>query len=410
MNFCQCEQNKKKVIMSVPSDKSYTNFRVNKNLVVGGQLTSQNATLVNVTIPGGNPGDVLMNMGSGNAQWSSNPVLSATINTGVTPTGMAINSTGTIGYVANNNNYGVSTGNYVSVIDLTTNMLSTNISSGTFNQPYTITLSADGSKAYVTNSAGSTISIIDTQSNTVVGTITGLDGPSGMVIRGEIAYVNNYGASGGVGSGNGRTVSIVDLITETVIGTLTVDQAPAAVALSPNELYLYVLCYVTGEEGTGTLDIISTQTNERISTISGFFGPFGFVIHPNGLYAYVSNFGSNNFDPFDTTVSVVNLTTYEITTTITLGIQPAGIAITPNGDFVYVSNYNTLYQVGSPTFSGLVNGQGTVNVIDTATNTLVPMTIVVGLAPSNITISPSGQYAYVSNFSSNTLSVIEVLK
>ena len=150
--------------------------------------------------------------------------------------------------------------------------------------------------------------------------------------------------------------------------------------------------------------LLRTLDNTITATIHGFSGPFAIAITPNGKYAYVTNFGSNNFEPIGTTVSVVDLTTYTIVATINLGIQPSGIAITPDGRYAYASNYNTLY-AGSG-FTNLTAGQGTVNIIDIATNTVIPPTIVVGQSPDSVAISPNGQFAYVTNYTSNTVSVI----
>ncbi|HEY5235398.1 MAG TPA: YncE family protein, partial [Rhabdochlamydiaceae bacterium] len=99
-----------------------------------------------------------------------------------------------------------------------------------------------------------------------------------------------------------------------------------------------------------------------------------------------------------------DLSTNMITDTITLGTQPAGVAITPDGKFVYVSNYNTLYL--GPNFTALTAGPGTVNIIDTQTNQVITPTIAVGLSPDAIAMAPDGAYAYVSNYTSNTVSVI----
>ncbi|HLJ31992.1 MAG TPA: YncE family protein, partial [Candidatus Babeliales bacterium] len=298
----------------------------------------------------------------------------------------------------------------VTVLNLKNNSIQQTIYDSSFNQPFRVTLSPDNKKAYVANSNGTTLSIIDTKSNTVIGTIGGFDGPSGIAItpNGKFAYVNNYGGPDGVGSGNGTTVSVVDLKANDIIDTITVGQAPAALAMSPDGKFVYVINYVDGNPGTGTMSILSTKNNMVIDTVSGFSGPFGIAITPNGKYAYVTNFGSNNFAPFGTTVSVVKLKCRPtIAQTIELNsIQPSGIAITPDGHFAYVTNYNTLY-AGS-NFTNLTAGQGTVNIIDTKTNKIIPPTIAVGQSPNAIAISPNGKFAYVTDFTSNTVDVIRV--
>ena len=341
---------------------------------------------------------------------SQNTVI-ATMNAGVNPAGIAVKHDGHKAYVANNNNYGIAGQDSVTVLDLENNTVITTIHDNSFNQPYTVSLNHKGKKAYVTNSNSTTITIIDTKTNEVIGTIDGFDGPSGMAIippKKKIAYVNNYGGPEGVGSGNGTTVSVVDLKTNTIIDTITVGQAPAALAASHDGKHVYVINYVDGNPGHGTMSIIDVRTNTVTDTVTGFSGPFAIAITPDNKYAYVTNFGSNNFAPFGTTVSVVKLHCRpKIVKTIDLeSIQPSGIAITPNGDFAYVTNYNTLY--AGVDFTNLTAGQGTVNIIDIDKKEVVPPTIVVGQSPDSIAISHDGKFAYVTNYTSNTVSVIQL--
>lgn len=338
-----------------------------------------------------------------------------TIQTGVTPAGIGILPNGRKAYIANNNNYGATyeggaSCNSVTVVDLSTYLPIKTIVDTSFNQPYTITISIDGTKAYVTNSNSTTITIINTVTDTVSGIISGFDGPSGMVItpNGLVAYVNNYGV--GLDSGNGTTVSVVNLLTNMIVGSpITVGQAPASLAISPNGLYVYVINYMTGVTD-GTISVITTSNNSSIvDALSGFSGPFGIAINSAGTTAYVTNFGSNNFSPFGTTLSIVDLTnptSPTITNTLTIGIQPSGVAVTPDGKFLYVSNYNTLYS-DNVHFTGLTPGEGTVNIIDLQTLEILG-TVVVGQSPNFICMSPGGTIALVSNFISNTVSVLAV--
>jgi YVTN family beta-propeller protein len=331
----------------------------------------------------------------------------ATIGVGDTPTGIAITPDNQFAYVANNFN-DFPSGGSVSVISIKTNTVVMTINDPSFNEPYSVTINPAGTKVYVTNSQGSTVTIIDTATNTVVGVIDGFDGPSGFAItpNGNTAYVNNYGGPK-AGSGNGTTVSVVDLNTDTITGTITVGQAPASLAITPNGEFVYVINYVLGNTGDGTISIIQTSNNTVVGTILGFSGPFQIAITPNGKFAYVTNFGSNNFSPVGTTVSVVDLTSNTITTAIPLGTQPSGIALSANGRLAYVTNYNTLY-LGAG-FTDLTPGTGTVNIIDTRTNTVLSPVFIVGSSPADIAVTSDGKYAYVTNFSSNNVSVINIL-
>jgi YVTN family beta-propeller protein len=346
------------------------------------------------------------------------PSLVKTFPVGVTPAAIAI-TPDNIGYVANNNNYGISGSDSVTVLDLEAGLPLMTINDDSFNQPYTITL--NGLFAYVTNSGGSTISMIDITTNTVTNTITGFDGPSGLVIKdsNNVGYVNNYGASGGVGSGNGTTVSIVDMNALTITGTITVGLAPAAMALTPDQRYLYVALYETGATNSGIVKVYDTNNNNTlVATINNFSGPFAIAMNPNGLKAYVTNFGSNNFVPYGTTVSVIDIPTNTITNTITTGIQPSGAAVSPNGKYLYITNYNSLYSTynlpvnspgtGTVTISNLIPGAGTVSIIDTETETLVAPTVKVDQSPSAVAIDSLGKFAYVTNYGSNTVSGIYI--
>ena len=75
--------------------------------------------------------------------------------------------------------------------------------------------------------------------------------------------------------------------------------------------------------------------------------------------------------------------------TITVGITPVGVAITPDGNFAYVTNF----------------GSNSVTVIGKADNT-VTATVGVGTNPHGVAITPDGNFAYVANQFSENVSVI----
>ena len=348
--------------------------------------------------------------------------ISNTFTVGVNPSSLAITPNGKFAYVTNSNNYAIPGSDTVSVLDLKKGRPKLTIADPSFDEPYRLAIDKHGKFAYVCNSGSpnkigqqGTVSIIDIKTNTVVGLITGFDGPGGIVLSESTAYVTNYGADGGVQSGNGRTVSVVDLKTKKITDTITVSQAPSALILSPCEQFLYVVSYVDGLPGTGVLTTILLKTKKIISTLSGLFGPFGLVISQCGSYAYITNFGSNNFAPYGTTVSVVDLQKNQIVHNINVGIQPSGIEISPDGHYLYVSNYNALYAKSN--FQNLTYGEGTVNVIrlkkhleggkKESPNVIAP-TISVGQTPATLVISPDGKTLYVCKYVQNTVASISL--
>jgi YVTN family beta-propeller protein len=62
-----------------------------------------------------------------------------------------------------------------------------------------------------------------------------------------------------------------------------------------------------------------------------------------------------------------------VVTTITVGLAPFGVAVTPDGKHAYVTNFNS----------------NTVSVIDTASETVVA-TVAVGTAPFGVAVTPDG--------------------
>ena len=69
--------------------------------------------------------------------------------------------------------------------------------------------------------------------------------------------------------------------------------------------------------------------------------------------------------------------------------HPVGVAVTPNGSYVYVTNYHS----------------DTVSVVQTSDNTVVDI-ISVGDFPRGVAVIPNGRYVYVANGFDNTMSVI----
>jgi len=326
----------------------------------------------------------------------------ATFSTGVTPAGIAITNDSHYAYICNNNNYNISGQNSVTVLDLIALVPVTTIFDASFNQPYTATLNASNTICYITNSGSTTITMINTATNTVSGTISGFTQPSGMVINSanNTAYVNNYG------TGSGTTVSVVNLTSNTIVATITVGLAPAALAITSDNSYILCANYVTGTTGSGTISKIQTSTNTVVATISGLSGPFAIEVLPGNQTALVTNFGSNNFSPFGTTVSVLNLSSNTVQTTIAnVGIQPSGLAIKSAGNLAIVSCYNTLYAGAS--FTDLTYGQGTAVVINLITNTILSTTPV-GRAPSFISILPNQTAFLVSCYGDNCVHMISL--
>ncbi len=89
------------------------------------------------------------------------------------------------------------------------------------------------------------------------------------------------------------SVSVINTATNTVTATVTGLNSPYGVAVTPNGAYAYVT-----NADSGSVSVISTATNTVTATITGFNDPYGVAVTPNSAYAYVANDGNG-------TVSVI---------------------------------------------------------------------------------------------------------
>lgn len=324
----------------------------------------------------------------------------ATIAVGEHPAGLAITPDDKFVYVANSGS------DTVSVISTEKNAVVATITG--FTEPYTVTMNRPGTLAYISNSgigpARNSITVINTKTNTVEGSISGFYGPDGMVIMpdGNTAYVANYGFpdTPSIATG-GTTVSVVDLNKNKIIQEISVGSCVATVALRPDGKYVYAANYNDGRHGHSTLSVIDTATNTVVKTIPGFFGAYRIAIAPDCQSAYVTNFGNIDFVDRGSTISVVDLNTHTITQTITLGNQPSSVALTPDGKLLCATIYN------HPNDGA---GQGSMKIIKCGEYSVVGTPINLGPGPSGIVINNAGTYAYVTNYVAGTVNVIQLPK
>lgn len=326
------------------------------------------------------------------------------VSVGTNPKGLAITPDGKYLYVANIGS------NTVSVINTATYAIIKTITG--FDKPSSVTINPAGTKAYVTNSrfgGANTLSIVDinpahvTTYNTIVGTIGGFNAPYAMAITsdGLFGYVANYGNSLNA-SQAGVSISYVNLTTNLIVGApIIVGIYPSALAITTSGSYLYVANYSIPIAGGGSVAVVDidpahTMTfNTVTKTITGFFGPVGIAMTPDGLYAYVVNYGNNSTVKLGNSVSVIDVNsasaTYNtIIDTITVGVQPAGIAINSAGNYAFVTLYN----------QGNVGSLVTIQLSD---NSILSPSFILGAGPIGVVIAPDGLSLYQTNYNAKTV-------
>lgn len=252
----------------------------------------------------------------------------------------------------------------------------------------TETLPAAPNTAYVTNSADNTVSEIDTTADAVIPppiAVGNVPARLAFTPDGSRVYVLNI---------NAMSVSVIDTATNMVIATILGFTNPSGIAITPDGLEAYV-----SNRNINTVSIIDTDPssgtyNTIINTVSdiSFNAPVGIGMTPDGTKVFVPNQSGNS-------VSVITTATNMVTTVLDMGtfMNPSNVVVAPNGLTAYVTNLSDV----------------TVSVIDITMNA-VTGTIMVGLGPKNLAVSPDGTKVYgtfglgafVINTSNNVVTTI----
>jgi YVTN family beta-propeller protein len=176
------------------------------------------------------------------------------------------------------------------------------------NAPLEVSFSADGTTAFVCNSASGTVTAIDVSAKTIRATITVGSTPVGAWPgSNNKMYVDNE---------ESRTISVINVNTLSVEETISLNFAPAMVAYNSTTNELYV------SDPTG--GVIHYYTFSGVWTESGTFatgaGAHAIAISNDGSKAYITNQTAN-------TVSVVDLSTKVKILDINVGKKPNGIVL-----------------------------------------------------------------------------------
>ena len=411
---------------------------------------------------------------------ATNTVVNSILSGFSTPSGVAFSPSNTYAYVTNFRN------NNVVIINTATNTVVNSITSG-INDPQGVSFSPSGTYAYVTDQTGN-LSVINTATNTVTGSITsGFNFPTGVSFSpsGTYAYVVNSNDNNVVIINPGIGSEITNLIYSSIV----VNPALSANAITPSNPVVdggksvilnanpsggttpYKYQWYSGTSSTCSSDTLisgaTSQTYDASPTSSTYYcykvtdsattpetvasATTEVVINPvlstptitpsnptidsgqsvsftaswsggtptygASLYSSTTptcNYESNliqqdigiqsnsvTFSPVTTNsntyycVSVTDnaIDSYYISNSIESGFVPEGIAFSPSGTYAYISNFY------GPNFS--LNGN--ITVINLATNSISKRITYGFYFPTGVSFSPSGTYAYVTNLGNNVV-------
>lgn len=198
----------------------------------------------------------------------------------------------------------------LSIVTTTDNRVSKTIPLEAGSAPYGVAVNEEGTHVYVVNEAKNTISVVDVSAGQITGTISTPGSPSkiGMCPDGSLLWAP---------TANG-TIHIIDTLSNTVSTTMTGIEKPVAVAFNPTGTKAYVTSAPAGR--AGAVVVVDTATYTVQTRIPVGTNPYSIVLSAGGTRAYVSNFDSN-------TVSVIDTATEQVTTTLTTGKAPIEVAV-----------------------------------------------------------------------------------
>ena len=128
----------------------------------------------------------------------------------------------------------------------------------------------------------------------------------------------------------GFSVSVIKVDTREVLGVLPVGSSPRALVLSPDERTLYAVNYNPGATGN-SVTAIDTESLLTKATIGVGVAPVAAAITPDGKWLYVANLGHDS-------VSVIDTASNKAVATTKVGHRPRVVAVTPDGRRVYIVN------------------------------------------------------------------------
>lgn len=229
----------------------------------------------------------------------------ATIPVGNNPVGVAVEPGGAFVYISNLH------GGSVSVIETATNAV---VSAVPMPFPRFISFTPDGAFAYVPFQEG--VSVLETEGHSEVAVIDTSPFSSiwGVAVTADGLAV--YLADQGLDN-EGNQVAVAGTAANVVTATVGVGTAPAAVALTPDDAFVYVPNSVSDD-----VSVIETSTRMVVATVPVGDGPVDVVVTPDGTRAYVSNLFSNEISVIDTATNEV-VASFPANGPLRLAIKPA---------------------------------------------------------------------------------------
>jgi YVTN family beta-propeller protein len=191
-------------------------------------------------------------------------------------------------------------------------------------------------------------------------------------------------------------ISIVDLATGGIAGRVDLPGSPMDIAVSPNGSTALVVGLQRESMGDrGRAYVIDLRTNRLIAAFAAGFNPQSVVFSPQGTFAYICDFSSDDeITPGGGTVLALRTVDWLLTATIPTGDHTFSAAPSPDGNFLYAS---TKFASGS------------LAIVDANIQEVVGYVTGMKGDPSGVAVSPGGTRVYVTALSSAIVSIVDAV-
>jgi len=185
-----------------------------------------------------------------------------------------------------------------------------------------VPLTAPATKARIlqTNFAGDSISVIDVETNKIVGEIKGIELNHGAAVSpdGSRIFISDEAQT---------SLDVVDGRTLQLINRIPLSEHPNNISIGPDGRRVYVS--IAG--GKGAVDIIDTTSLQRVKTIPTSMRIHNTYVTPDGKYVLAGSIAGKG-------AAVINTQTEELESTISLdlGIRPMAILPNPDGSTKWI--------------------------------------------------------------------------
>jgi YVTN family beta-propeller protein len=343
----------------------------------------------------------------------------ATVPVQTEPNGVAFSPNGLRAYVAN-------------TVSGTVSVINVNIANGAIGratkhiqvgaEPYALVLTPNGSKLYVANSRSNTVSVIDTASNAVVATLTdvGLE-PRGLAITNdgddddadEKLYVTSFlsvpvaGKLDGADDAKQGLVKVIATGTNNVLSSVFINPLADTGFNAPGDALARIPPGAADIFPTGAypnqLNNITIHGNRAYLPNTGASpnGPVRFDINTQSLLAAID---TTTDQDANLTINMHKAVALQIGTPKLFITLPWAMAFKHDADEGYVISAasNIVIKVGVDPITGAPT------VLNDPTDASRVLQVPVGRNPRGIVVNPADTRAYVMNYVSRTVSVLDL--